>query len=272
MKNNILSISIVDKIIGMAPYMCEGDFADRIRYAHDLGFTGVEINIADPAKLDLSIIRAALEETGMKIVAFGTGRAYVNDKVSLTDPDPDCRANAMKRLRQFIDFASEFGSFVILGCIRGNVGPGQTLTEVESVLGEAMRELESYAIPKGVTMIFEPINRYENNFLCNVADTSEFIHRENLKGTKILMDTFHMNIEDPDLKETILKYGKDVAYVHIADSNRFEPGLGHTDFRTIFNTLNDIGFEGPFDAECRTPGDFTQGCKNWIASVKEYLS
>ena len=98
MKQNILALSVVDRIIGGAPYMCQGDFADRIRYAKKLGYTGIELNIADPAKLNLPEIREAIAQTGIQITAFGTGRAYVNEGVSLTDPDPDCRAAAMSRL------------------------------------------------------------------------------------------------------------------------------------------------------------------------------
>lgn len=271
MKNNVLSLSVVDKIIGAAPYMCEGDLAERIRYAKSLGYSGVELNIANPANLDLPAIRAAVKETGVRIVAFGTGRAYVNEGVSLTDPDPACRAAAASRLRTFLDIAGEFGSLVILGCIRGNLRCKEDEPETLKMLGEAMKELEEYASDREVAMILEPINRYENNFLCNVADTAAFIHNTGLVRTKILMDTFHMNIEDPDFVQAIETYGDDVAYVHIADSNRKYPGCGHTDFKSIFAALARKNFQGPICAECHANGDLDEGCRAWIKNVQALM-
>lgn len=271
MKDNILSLSIVDKIIGAAPYMCEGDFSDRIRYAKELGYGGVELNIANPANLDLPAIRAAVKETGVRIVAFGTGRAYVNEGVSLTDPDADCRAAADARLRTFLDIAGEFGSLVILGCIRGNIRTKDEEPEVLKRLGDAMNNLEQYASDRETAMILEPINRYENNFLCNVEDTSKFIHDAGLVRTKILMDTFHMNIEEPNLVRSIETYGDDVAYVHIADSNRKFPGLGHTDFSAVLSALAKKNYTGPLCAECHANGNLDEGCRAWISSVNDLL-
>jgi sugar phosphate isomerase/epimerase len=272
MKSNLTALSVVDKIIGRAPYMCEGDFADRIRYAKRMGFDGVEINIADPGDLNLCSIRTALDETGIRIVAFGTGRAYVNDGVSLTDSDASCRDEAINRMHTFLDLAREFNSLVILGCIRGNIKRPKENQKVLDLLADSMFALEEYANDRETAMILEPINRYENNFLCNVKETSVFIHSNGLKRTKILADTFHMNIEEPDFAETIRNYGSDIAYVHIADSNRYYPGCGHTDFDTIFRTFGEIGYKGPFCAECNAPADFDTGCREWHAYVQKMIN
>ena len=74
MPRNILALSVVDKIIGGAPYMVQGGFADCIWDAKALGYDGIELNISDPDRLDLPAIRQALAETGVQ----------ENDRVTVT--------------------------------------------------------------------------------------------------------------------------------------------------------------------------------------------
>lgn len=271
MSENVLSLSIVDRIIGSAPYMCQGNFSDRIRYAASLGYNGAELNISNPDLLDLDSIHAVIAETNVKITAFGTGRVYVNEGISLTDEDPAIRKQAMYRLRTFLKIAAEFDSLTIIGCIRGNIKNPHDEERVLGMFAEALTELEQTTPGDNNLFVLEPINRYENNFLCNVADTASFILDNKLKRTKILMDTFHMNIEDPDFVNTILTYGKDTAYVHIADSNRKYPGCGHTDFPAILNAFHQVGFTGPFCAECQANGDLNGSCAAWIQAMNKLL-
>lgn len=270
---NQLAISVVDQIVGSAPYMCEGDFLDKIAYAKKLGYDGVELNISNPARLDLDALGAAVEQTGVSIVAFGTGRVYVNEGISLTAPEEAVRAAARSRVKQFIDAAHRFNSIVIIGCIRGNIAGPEELPAALETLGQAMCELDCYAGSRGVTMVFEPINRYENNFLGNVRETAEFIHGYHLLHTKILMDTFHMNIEEPDFISAIENFGSDTAYVHIADSNRKYPGCGHINFLSIFRALQRIGYKGPFVAECqaRSAEQRDEDSRAWLDTVRRLL-
>lgn len=272
MPRNILALSVVDHIIGGAPYMCQGDFAQRIRFAKALGYDGVELNISDPERLNLPAIRQAVAETGVKITAFGTGRVYVNEHISLTDSDPDIRKQAFSRLVTFSHIAAEFGAKVIIGCIRGNIAAPEDTQRVLDTLARTLTELEQTVSGDDIRFVMEPINRYENNFLCNVADTAQFIHTAGLTRTKLLMDTFHMNIEDPDLVETIHAYGPDTAYVHLADSNRKYPGLGHTDFPALLKAFRDIGYDGPYCAECHADGNLDAGCNAWLDEVSRMLA
>ena len=69
---------MVDQIIGSAPFVYEGDFAQGVAKARELGYDGVELHIADPADVDLPTLEQALAENSMRLTAIGTGRAYVN--------------------------------------------------------------------------------------------------------------------------------------------------------------------------------------------------
>jgi sugar phosphate isomerase/epimerase len=71
----------------------------------------------------------------------------------------------------------------------------------------------------------------------------------------ILADFFHMSIEESDIASSIRKASDWIGYVHLADSNRLLPGLGHTDFRSGFAALKESGYKGWMSLECGVPGD-----------------
>lgn len=269
--NNILSMTMVDKLIGSAPFVYEGDFAQGIYLAANLGYTGVELHIANPSRVDIRAIRSAIMATGLRLTAIGTGRAYVNEGLSLSDPISDVRQRAEERVRAFIDFASEFESAIIIGCMRGNVTKEQGLENAIALLSDSMRRIDALAAQKNVTVVFEPINRYENNFLCNMREIKAFIQENQLKNTGILIDTFHMNIEEPNFIQSILACSGLIRYVHASDSNRQYPGCGHIPFPQIFETLRQIGYHGPVSAECLPWPDKTMAARKWLAVVREMV-
>ena len=121
------SMTVVDKLIGSAPFVCEGDPVSGIEAAARLGYDGVELHFTDPLAANAGEIRTALRRTGLGVTALGTGRAYVNDRLSITDADEAGRLAAVRRLEQFIALAGQFGAKVIIGCMRGNLSKPEEL-------------------------------------------------------------------------------------------------------------------------------------------------
>jgi len=265
------SLTIVDQLIGSAPFLCEGDFTEGIRYAASLGYDGVELHYTNPADADVPALKEALKENGLAVTAFGTGRAYVNEGFSLIDPDDTRREAAVERLEQFVVLAGQFGAKVIVGCMRGNLSAPEELPDALGRLASSMKYLDGVAAAQGVDIVFEPINRYENNFLCTMAEISDFIRKYGLTNTGILIDTFHMNIEEADMEDSIRSCAPEIRYVHIADSNRRYPGQGHTDFPMILRTLKEIGYEGTLSAECLPWPDGRRAAEGWILAVRGIL-
>lgn len=267
----ITSMTMVDRIIGRAPFVYEGDFTEGIRTGKELGFDGVELHIADPSAVDVCTLQETFKETGTKLTGIGTGRAYVNEGLSLTDPNEENRRTAVKRLEQFLKMAEKFRAAVIIGCMRGNVSGPEELPRALEHLKESMRYLDSVAGDLGVTIVFEPINRYENNFLCSMAEISAFIRENGLKNTGILMDTFHMNIEEADICASIRENAEEIRYVHIADSNRLYPGGGHLNFASILKALDGIGYHGVLSAECLPLPSKRTAAVSWLKNIKLFM-
>ncbi len=116
-------------------------------------------------------------------------------------------------------------------------------------------ELGQVAKKAGTLLLLEPLNRYETHLLCRLEQAVEICRACDSKSVKLMADFFHMNIEEPDIPASIRAAGDYVAHVHLADSIRWLPGYGHTDFRSGFKALKEIGFKGYMALECHIPGD-----------------
>lgn len=103
-------------------------------------------------------------------------------------------------------------------------------------------ELSEFANEYGINLLIEPLNRYSTPFCVSAKDAidvSSLINNENLM---IMLDTFHMNIEETDFYDTI-KFSKQfLGHVHLSDSNRLMPGCGHLDFDLVMRSLNYINY------------------------------
>ena len=271
MKRPETAMTLIHEIIGDAPFLYEGSFTDGIAHAEKLGYDCVEIHASSADELKDPSLFDALESCRVRVSALGTGRLYVNAGLSLTSPDAANRSEAVRQLKGFIDCARKLGCLVILGCVRGNIPAPSDRPEVLRLLGESLKELDQYAQAHSVCMVFEPINRYENNYLCSTYEVADFIRQYELANTRMMIDTFHMNIEEKDICQSIIDNLPYIKYPHFADSNRLYPGQGHIDFPVILETLLSNGYNGVISAECLPLPTKDEAARGWLMSMKELL-
>jgi len=192
----------------------------------------------------------------------------VQDGLSLIDDDESLRKAAINRLLHFVDAAAPYQATVIIGCMRGNLPQASDVRPYLDRLAASVKLAADYAADKGVQIVFEAINRYENNYLNTAAQTMDFIRAYDLKNTRILLDTFHMNIEDSDMSEAICSCGDMLSYIHVADSNRHFAGAGHIDLNKIIKALISIDYNGFISAECLPIPDSDAALTGWILGIK----
>ncbi len=267
-----LCMTLVKQRGHMAPFLHAGDFSAGIALARALGYDCVELHVRTPEELALTDLQEALSRENIAVSALGTGRAYVDDGLSLIDGDPAVRKKAVRRLEGFIDAAQELRALVIVGCMRGNVPEPALEQKSLALLGDAMRELDGYAGMRNVQMVLEPINRYENNYLCNASAVAAFIQENGLTHTGMLADTFHMNIEERDIAAAIRDNLGYIRYVHAADSNRLYPGGGHIGFMEVLEALSGGGYQGDVSAECLPLPNDREAAALWLKNMKGYLA
>jgi sugar phosphate isomerase/epimerase len=145
------------------------------------------------------------------------------------------------RLQLYINAAKITGGKLIIGCVRGNIA-GQDYNACMDRLALGMKELLRRASDSGITVLLEAINRYENDYLATAAHIVSFIEKYDLKGLKILLDTFHMNIEERSLAEAFRTAAEYLGHIHSSDNSRRVPGSGALPWPEIIRTLKSIGY------------------------------
>lgn len=231
------------------PLLFAGDVSAAARGAGALGFDGIEINMKGPEELSAETLRDLLETNGLQLAAVASGRIYLDEGATLSDPDEGARTRVVERVKQLSDFAAEFGAPVIVGLLRGK-GPadGDHDGAISRFVG-SMREVADHAASRGIEVILEAINRYETVFFNTAGQTVEVVTRIDRPNVKILLDVFHMNIEEVSLGDAIRETGDLLGHFHIVDSNRRAPGMGHVDYGDIGAALREIGYRGWVSAE-----------------------
>ncbi len=222
----------------------KGNLEANLKQIAALGYDGVELAIRDPKLIDLDQLDGLLWTHGLSVPAIGTGQAWGEEGLSFTDPDPNIRIAAIERVKSHFPVAAHFEAVIIIGLLRGVVKQGVDQEQAMDWLIKALRECSNSAWPHGVRLALEPINRYETTLVNNAAQGLDLIERVGTDNFGLLLDTFHMNIEEASIESSILACGKRIFHFHVADSNRRPPGAGHLDFPTILNALYATGYQG----------------------------
>lgn len=214
-----------------------------IRKAKDLGYDGVELALKRAEEIDRHTLEGLLTETGLEVSCISTGQVYADLGFSFTDADPERRNTLRNIFTDLIDLSVDFGKMVNIGRVRGQIG-SVPREQAEQRFIDMARDLGEYAARKGVTLLLEPVNRYEIDFVNSVAEGVELMKKVDMPNIKLMPDVFHMNIEDVTIGGELAGNIGYIGYIHFADSNRLAPGQGHTDFQDILKHLNTVGYKG----------------------------
>ena len=226
------------------PVLYRKDYAGLFDYAKELGVEGVEIHLRSAIDVDAEALKRDSEHTGVALAAIATGLAKRIDGLDLTDSNEACRKKAIDRVKAHIELANRFGCRIIIGSMRGNIRSPDQDRQTRERLGGSMCELAECLKTKNCSIVFEAINRYENNYLNTAAETVEFVKTLGSPQISVLLDTFHMNIEEQNMADAIRATGAYLGHIHIADNNRLYPGNGSIDFSAVFRALRDIRYSG----------------------------
>jgi sugar phosphate isomerase/epimerase len=217
--------------------------------AADYGYDGVELALKTADQVDAGVIQRKLAAHKLACPCISTGQVFAGLGLYLTASDKAKRTEALTVFKGLIDLAGQLGAMVNMGRARGLVEQGEQPEAATGRFVDAARELADYASSRSVTIVLEPVNRYEINFVNSVTDAADLLDCVAKPNVKIMPDLFHMNIEDQTIDGELERFASRVAYIHVADSNRLAPGQGHTDFRAFFASLRRMRYDGWLTAE-----------------------
>jgi sugar phosphate isomerase/epimerase len=251
--------------------LLSGAWEEKLAKAASLGVSGVELMTADPAHLDAARIRASIAWHRLEVAAVGSGAVALVAGLRLLDPDPATAAQAQARLSALIDFAAAVAApLVTIGSFRGRIG---SLAEGRRRLVAVLRAAAAYAQARGVRLALEPLNRYESDIINNVAEGLAFLLEVDHPALGLLLDTYHVNIEERSWTEPFRQamLAGCLWHVHIGDNNRLPPGKGLIDFPAIVATLREIGYTGYLSAELLALPDPDTAAEQTLACMHRLL-
>lgn len=240
-----------------APVLFSGNIEKNIPYIKELGYHGVDLFILDP-EAEESRMATALLRTHQLGVGVVMPAALAGKGLSFADKDKTIRDQIVRQIIPIIEYAADLGGMVSLGLVRGSMEEGESLDDYMNRFSGSIERILPRAQALGVDLLIEPINRYEINTLNESCETYDVIKESGLP-LFLMLDTFHMNIEDVSVKESFRYCADLIRHVHFLDSNRLAPGMGHSDMKGYFHVLEEIGYEGYLCLEA-LPGPDGYGC------------
>jgi len=263
------SISVATFPTKFGPLVFTGDLKEIIQKVSNLGYDGIELFVKRPGEINVKLLRQWLNSNKIRISAIAAVAAFVEEGLSLSDPDKNIRKKHIEIIKRQIELASYFNAVVPIGLVRGRIKEGFSYEETEEWFAESLIECEKVAKNFNVIMTLEPLNRYETNFINTLDEGIKFIKKIRLQNVKILADIFHMNIEEVSISKAIIKAKNYIFHVHFADSNRCAPGDGHLNFREIVSSLVRINYNGFVAMEMLPKPDSLTVANRAISYLKE---
>ncbi len=215
----------------------------------------VELLVPEPGELDLAETRKAIADAGIACVLA----ARVNLARDLSSADAVSYKAGVAYLEQSVDVAVKLGATIVGGPLYGAplVFAGRAPAPVDS--GERRRRIDAVvaglkqagkrAADAGVVLGVEPLNRFETD-VCNTARHAiEIVDRVELPAVGVMLDTFHMNMEEFDIADAIRKTGRRLVHFQANENNRGFVGSGHIDWASVARAIRDAAYAGPIVLE-----------------------
>ena len=248
MIKSAITVSIVEQA-RKGPFVFHDSVPDACRIASELGFDAVELFAPSADAIRALPLADLLNQHSLKLAAVGTGAGMVVHKLQLCDADASRRKQAEQFIRDIISAGAEFGAPAIIGSMQGKWDDVVDQPTATGYLRDALQRLGEHAKSLGTILIYEPLNRYETNMACTMAQGVDLLKPLATNSVKLLADLFHMNIEEVNIADALRDAGDFIGHVHFVDSNRQAAGRGHMDFAPIASALSAINYAGYASAE-----------------------
>ena len=230
--------------IWVSPFSTEN--VDLLTKVKNMGYDIIEIAVEDTSLINWEIIKDAARDLDLKITisgAFGMERDISSTK-------PEYRKLGKEYITDCIKIAANVGSPIFGGPVYSAVGKTRLVSDEQKKQErawcvETLKEIGAIAADYGVIVGLEPLNRFETDMVNTVDQALSIVNEVSSPNLKIVLDTFHSNIEEKDIPASIRKIGKDLlCHVQGNESDRGTPGTGHLEWDGISEALKEIGYDG----------------------------
>ena len=219
-----------------------------------MGFDAVEIAVEDPSVIDATTVKRGLEQYGLQPVvcgAFGPTR-------DLTHEDPAVHQQCFDYIERCFDFCVQWNAGFLAGPMYSAVGKTRMLPPEQrkaewNLAVKNLRVVCEMAASRNLQIALEPLNRFESDLVNTAEDVVRLIKDINHPAAKIMLDGFHMNIEEPDAEKAIVLAGDQLIHFQVSENYRGAPGTGQTRWDAYRRGLEKINYKGIVSIESFTP-------------------
>lgn len=224
----------------------DADHAKYINKVADIGFDILEFQaqpLLDMSKERMSYLKSLADERGIELTySLGLDPAY-----DVSSPDEAVRRGGVDYLKRIVERIGFMGGTLLSGVSYAGWGsPSYILNDkrplVENSL-DSMRKIIKTAEDCGVTYCVEAVNRYEGCIINTAKEALDYCGEVDSPNIGVLLDTYHMNIEENSIGDAIRLVGSRLTSFHTGDNNRTAPGRGHIDWDEVFSALAEIGYD-----------------------------
>jgi len=214
----------------------------------NMGYDAVELAIFDDDIPKYEKIGKTLDEIGLERTCV----TIVSPEANPISDSPEIRQAGLDKLKRALDNCAAAGIKQVSGPLHSPLGEFtfQPPTEDEWTRAkEVLYQVGEHAKQLDIMLGVEYLNRFECYFLNCAADTAKFVREIGHPNVKMMYDTFHANIEEKDIAESIRDCADQLVFVHISENDRSTPGHGHVHWETTFKTLKEVGYDNWFVVE-----------------------
>jgi len=219
-----------------------GQFA--IKKTAEYGFDMLEINLPTTMDFDAKATQKQLNQYGV------SGRCSLN--LPANAHIPFYPEQAVMLIKSALDKVAEMNGDFLGGVLHSAIGifTKNPCTEDEKqIIYQVFTEVAAYAKEHNINLGIEPINRYESYVFTEADDVLKMIKSIGTTNIGVHLDTFHMNIEERNFYDPIIRAGKHLNHLHITESDRGMTGEGNVHWDDLFKALAEINYQGPLVLE-----------------------
>ena len=220
------------------------EFDADLRVIKQYGYDAVEIQVADPKLLDEARLRASLSAAGLPLCAIQTGGTYLTRGNCLCTASDDVRLRTITLLKSFVDLAGRFHAVIVFGSLQGRAKDEPDIAAGRRRIVEAMTDVCRYADTKNAIIAFEPVNHLETAHHHTIAEVARLVRGIGLNSARMMIDSFHMNIEEKDMLAPLAGIMDRLAHVHLSETNRDVLVAGHWNTAAFLSALHRADYNG----------------------------
>ena len=218
-----------------------------------MGFDVVEIAVEDPTLIDIKKVRSALDKYGLDVTICGA----FGDSRDLTNESMEVQKNGLSYIEDCLDICQELGVSFFAGPMYSAVGKARMLPPEQrkaewDLAVKNLRLVCEMAAARGLQIALEPLNRFESDLVNTTEDALRMVKDIDHPEAKVMIDSFHMSIEERDVESAIKAAGDKLIHVQVSENYRGAPGSGQTPWDAYKRGLEAIGYQGVVSIESFT--------------------